>query len=99
MDIDPLSSGQIVALVVALVCLMISGFVSGSEIAFFSITRKELDEADEADGPESSAAVRGLLRQSERLLATILIANNMVNIDIVVLPNYGLGAGFKGMSE
>ena len=94
-----MSSGQIVALVVALVCLMISGFVSGSEIAFFSITRKELDEADEADGPESSAAVRGLLRQSERLLATILIANNMVNIAIVVLTNYGLGPVFNGMSE
>ncbi len=97
--IDPLSSGQIVALVIAMVCLAISGFVSGSEIAFFSITRKELNEADEADGPESTLGVRNLLRQSERLLATILIANNMVNIAIVVLTNYGLGPVFRNMPE
>ncbi|MDE7335593.1 MAG: hemolysin family protein [Muribaculaceae bacterium] len=98
MDIDPLSTGQIVALIIALVCLVISGFVSGSEIAFFSITRKDLNEADEENGPESTAAVRNLLRLSERLLATILIANNMVNIAIVVLTNYGLGPVFNGMS-
>lgn len=98
MDIDPLSIGQIVALVIALVCLVISGFVSGSEIAFFSITRKELNEADEENGPETTAAVRNLLRMPERLLATILIVNNMVNISIVVLTNYGLGPVFSGMS-
>ena len=95
---DPLSAGQIAALVVAVVCLFLSGFVSGSEIAFFSLTRGELDEADEADGPEPNAPVRRLLREPERLLATILIANNMVNIAIVVLTNYGLGPVFKGMS-
>ena len=97
--IDPLSTGQIVALAIALVCLAISGFVSGSEIAFFSLTRKELNEADEADGPESTLGIRNLLRQSERLLATILIANNMVNIAIVILTNYGLGPVFKNMPE
>ncbi len=98
MDIDPLSTGQIVALIIALLCLVISGFVSGSEIAFFSLTRKELNEADEEFGPDNTAPVRNLLRQSERLLATILIANNMVNIAIVVLTNYGLGPVFSGMS-
>lgn len=98
MDIDPLSIGQIVALLVAAGCLMISGFVSGSEIAFFSLTRADLDEADEADGPERNATVRRLLKEPERLLATILIANNMVNIAIVVLTNYGLGPVFSGMS-
>lgn len=97
--ISPLSSGQIIALAIALVCLAISGFVSGSEIAFFSISRKELNEADEADGPKATIGVRNLLRQSERLLATILIANNMVNITIVVLTNYGLGPIFKNMPE
>lgn len=99
MDIDPLSAGQIVALVVAILCLFFSGFVSGSEIAYFSLTRKALDEADEADGPERNAPVRALLRQPERLLATILIANNMVNIAIVVLTNFGLGPLFKSMPE
>ncbi|MDE6366854.1 MAG: DUF21 domain-containing protein, partial [Muribaculaceae bacterium] len=83
MDIDPLSAGQIIALIAAAFGLIFSGFVSGSEIAFFSLTRQTLDEADEADGPERNTPVRILLKQPERLLATILIANNMVNIAIV----------------
>lgn len=99
MDIDPLSAGQIIALVAAAFGLIFSGFVSGSEIAFFSLTRQTLDDADEADGPERNSSVRTLLKQPERLLATILIANNMVNIAIVVLTNYGLGPLFKGMPE
>ncbi len=41
----------------------------------------------------------GLMRSSERLLATILIANNLVNVTIVILCNYGLGPVFQGMSE
>ncbi|MBE6305024.1 MAG: gliding motility-associated protein GldE [Bacteroidales bacterium] len=89
---------QIIALSVAALLLIISGFVSGSEIAFFSLTRQMLDDADEADGPEANDAVRSLLRTPERLLATILIANNTVNIAIVMLTNYGLGPVFKGMS-
>jgi len=99
MDIDPLSAGRITALVIALLGLLFSGFVSGSEIAYFSLTRRMLDDADEEDGPETNAPVRKLLRQPERLLATILIANNMVNITIVVLTNYSLGPVFKGMGE
>lgn len=99
MDIDPLSAGPITALIIALLGLIFSGFVSGSEIAFFSLTRRMLDDADEEDGPERNAPVRALLRQPERLLATILIANNMVNITIVVLTNYALGPVFKGMGD
>lgn len=96
---DPLSAGQITALLIALLGLICSGFVSGSEIAYFSLTRHMLDEADEEDGPERNLPVRNLLRQPERLLATILIANNMVNVTIVVLTNYALGPIFEGMGE
>lgn len=99
MDIDPLSAGQFTALIIALFGLAFSGFVSGSEIAYFSLTRRMLDDADEEDGPERNAPVRKLLRQPERLLATVLIANNMVNITIVVLTNYALGPIFSGMGE
>lgn len=97
--VDPISTGGIVALAIALVCLAISGFVSGSEIAFFSLSRKELNDADEVHGQEWTQGIRNLLRQSERLLATILIANNMVNVAIVVLTNYGLGPVFNNMPE
>ncbi|MCM1310916.1 MAG: gliding motility-associated protein GldE [Bacteroides sp.] len=92
-----MTAGEITSLVIALLGLVFSGFVSGSEIAYFSLTRHMLDEADETDGPERNAPVRKLLRQPERLLATILIANNMVNITIVVLTNYALGPIFSGL--
>lgn len=95
---DPLSASQVAAIVVAALLLLVSGFVSGSEIAYFSLTVHDLDEDDEQSGQEGrNKAVRGLLRKPEVLLATILIANNLVNIAIVVLTNYGLGALFKGM--
>lgn len=85
---------QIVALLLALLCLVVSGFVSGSEISFFSLTDSQCDDLDsESCGP----TVRDLLSRPERLLATILIANNLVNVTIVVLTNFALGPIFSGM--
>ena len=86
---------QVVALVIACLCLVLSGFISGSEIAFFSIDNNERDELDESPSGER---VLKLLRQPEKLLATILIANNLVNVTIVVLTNYALGPVFEGMN-
>ena len=88
--------GQIVALVLALLALLVSGFVSGSEIAFFSLTERQCEELEEMPGGDS--AIR-LVRMPERLLATILIANNLVNVTIVLLCNFALGPVFEGMSE
>ncbi len=94
-----METAQIIALVIAALLLLVSGFVSGSEIAYFSLTPQDLDEADEESSrPDFTAQVRALLKKPERLLATILIANNLVNISIVVLTNYGLGPIFSGMS-
>lgn len=85
---------QCVALAVALLALVVSGFVSGSEIAFFSLTTSQCEELDDTPrGP----AIRRLLERPERLLATILIANNLVNVTIVVLCNFALGPVFDGM--
>ncbi len=86
---------QIIALVIAVLALFVSAFVSGSEIAYFSITPDTLDELD--DTPANNR-IRRLLSQPQRLLATILIANNLVNVTIVVLCNFALGPIFGGMS-
>lgn len=85
---------QIVALACALAALLISGFVSGSEIAYFSITPQQAEELDES--PRSSA-IKRLLAMPERLLATILIANNLVNVTIVVLMSFALSELFAQM--
>lgn len=86
---------QMAALVVALCALMISGFVSGSEIAFFSLTPQQCYELDETPRGQNVLAMIG---KPERLLATILIANNLVNVTIVILCNYALGPVFQGMA-
>ena len=91
------SGGQITALVLALLCLVASGFVSGSEIAYFSLTPQDLEELEETRG-DKGAAIRRMLEKPEKLLATILIANNLVNVTIVVLCNFALGPVFDGMS-
>ena len=61
--------------------------MSGSEIAYFGLSRSEIEELEESASP---AAVRAanMLDKSERLLATILIANNLVNITMVVLLTF-----------
>lgn len=85
---------SIMSLVLALFCLLLSGFVSGSEISFFSLTESQCEELDESgNGP----AIRELLSKPEKLLATILIANNLVNVTIVVLCNFALGPVFESM--
>lgn len=96
LSIEPggMSVAGIVALLLALGCLLLSGFVSGSEISFFSLNESQCEELDESPaGP----TVRELLRKPEKLLATILIANNLVNVTIVVLCNFALGPIFNSL--
>lgn len=88
--------GQTIALVCAIVALFISGFVSGSEIAYFSLTSSDLDEIEDTD-PTKGAGLIEILRHPERLLATILIANNLVNVAIVILLSFALTPLFSGM--
>lgn len=91
----PFGWGQIIALACALVALVLSGFFSGSEIAYFSLTPAQLEEIEQ-EGPRSHKILK-LMSNPERLLATILIANNLVNVTIVVLCNFALGPIFNGM--
>lgn len=93
-DWSSLGAAQIISITLACVALLISGFVSGSEISFFSITPQQAEELD--DSPKSEA-IRRLLSMPDRLLATILITNNLVNVTIVVLMSFGLSALFEQM--
>ncbi len=86
---------EIVSLVIASLALLLSGFISGSEIAYFSLTPAQEEDLDDSN---AGRRVLALLRKPERLLATILIANNLVNVAIVVLTNFALGPVFTGMN-
>ena len=81
------SMGAIVAIVLAFILLFVSGFASGSEIAFFSLSPSDLNELDEEKN-DVDAKIQRLRKDSERTLATILITNNLVNVTIIMLCNY-----------
>lgn len=72
---------------VLLLLLIASALISGSEVAFFAITPEGF-QALEEENKLSSKRIVSLLRQSQKLLATILIANNFINIGIVILSDY-----------
>ena len=81
------SASAIIAFVMAVFLLVCSAFASGSEIAFFSLTRTQLDELEESKS-SSDKRILGLLENPEKLLATILIVNDFVNVGIVMLFNF-----------
>ena len=83
----PPSLGAVIAGVLACVLLLVSGFASGSEIAFFSLSPSDLSELDEERTPVD-VKIKELREDSERTLATILITNNLVNVTIIMLLNY-----------
>ena len=83
----PPDLGAIVALLLAIVLLLCSGFVSASEIAFFSLSPDDLNAIEE-DKHSSDRKILFLREDSERLLATILISNNVVNVSVIMLANF-----------
>ena len=74
----------LLAVIVVLLCC--SAMVSASETAFFSLSPHQIEGLHSHPSRSNNAAVK-LLDQSEYLLSTILVANNLVNICIVVLSN------------
>lgn len=77
----------VVALMLAGMLLLVSAFVSGSEIALFSISSADLEEMDEEKN-SSDKKIMTMLEHPDKLLATILITNDFVNVAIVMLLNF-----------
>ena len=67
-----------------LILLMASALISGAEVALFSLTQKDIDEAKKTKS-KSFEIIIDLLTQPKKLLASILVANNFINIAIVIL--------------
>lgn len=67
--------------------LICSALISGSEVAYFSLGPSELEEIDGKDD-KAITVLKNLLERPKRLLATILIANNFINVAIVILSTY-----------
>ena len=85
----------IVAIVILLAC---SAFISGSEVALFSLSQKDVDEILNKDFNKGTLISR-LLEKPKKLLATILVANNFVNIAIVIIFSSFSGRLFNGIES
>jgi len=81
LDIQGFLSIQVILLVLLLIT---SGLISGSEVAFFSLTKEQLDSKSEKKSRQMHI-IQKMLQNPKRLLATILITNNFINIAIVLL--------------
>ena len=71
-------------ILVLVILLMASALISGAEVALFSLTQKDIDEAKKTKS-KSFEIIIDLLTQPKKLLASILVANNFINIAIVIL--------------
>ena len=85
--VNPISPSILVSILLAFFLILLSGFASASEIAFFSLSPTDLEAMDPDKSP-LDMLVQKLRDDSERTLATILITNNLVNVTIIMLCNY-----------
>ena len=105
METEPLSASLLmpfltvdIALIVqfTIFCLLLlcSAIISGSEVALFSLSPTEIDELKE-DHNSANNLIAKMVENPKKLLATVLIANNLVNISIVLispeLTNFAFG--------
>jgi gliding motility-associated protein GldE len=73
-----------VSVIVCLILLVLSGLISGSEVAFFSLTPTQLEDCEKSNRSKVQKIVE-LLKNPNKLLATILISNNLINVAIVTI--------------
>ena len=86
---------SIVLLIVLLVC---SALISGAEVALFSLTKSNIDEGIE-NKSATMTILATLLERPKKLLATILVANNFINIAVVLLFAYIGETLFSGITN
>ena len=72
---------------ILIILLFLSGLISGSEVAFFSLSNSEIKKIKKSQSRNVNKVI-SLLKTPEKLLATILILNNLINVAIITLSAY-----------
>lgn len=85
--LQPVGIPVITGLLAMLVLIICSAMVSGAEIAFFSLGPTQIKTL-RSEKPKGGEVLLGLLEHPKRLLATILIANNFINVAIIILSTF-----------
>lgn len=71
--------------VIIVVLLLVSGLIAAAEIAYFSLTPTELKRLEEDTNASGNKRVLAIVNQPKKLLATVLLANNLINVAVVIL--------------
>ena len=78
--------------------LFCSALVSGAEVALFSLSQKDIDDTLQHH-PSKGKIISKLLEKPKKLLATLLVANNFINIGVVILFSYVGHDIFSGITS
>jgi gliding motility-associated protein GldE len=89
----------IVSIAVLLILLLLSALISGAEVAFFSLTPSDLELPTANKASKKIKTVSLLLEKPKKLLATILVGNNFINIAIVLLFDSLGQVWFAGLNQ
>ncbi len=94
---DPSNLILILSWIILVIC---SGLISGSEVAFFSLSPSDIAEIKKEKNNKHRTIVKNL-KNTKYLLATILVANNVINIAIVILSSHLLStySGIKVLQD
>lgn len=85
--IESLNILLLISFAVLFLLLILSALISGAEVAFFSLSKATLSDVLESDSDKQKVVV-DLLKDPQKLLATILISNNFINILVVLIFAY-----------
>ncbi|RPI43443.1 MAG: gliding motility-associated protein GldE [Bacteroidetes bacterium] len=83
----PLTPGATIGMVVVVLLLFCSAMISGSEVAYFSISPQHITKLKENPGRKNQIILNHL-EKPERLLANILISNNFANVGIIIISSF-----------
>ncbi|MDN3671767.1 gliding motility-associated protein GldE [Flavobacterium branchiarum] len=84
---NTLDTNLIVGFLGIFILLFCSAIVSGAEVALFSLSQKDIDEAVQQNASKGRI-ISNLLDKPKKLLATLLVANNFINIGVVILFSF-----------
>ena len=91
MDLEPsfslhstIDTNLLFGFIAIFILLFCSAFISAAEVAYFSLTPKDIDQCA-AENPAKTKIISKLLEKPKKLLATLLVANNFINIGVVIL--------------
>jgi len=91
----PAFNGAVIIVLVFIVLLIcLSALVSGSEVAYFSLSADDEDDFEKSD-KKTDKRVLDLLKDDRYLLATILVSNNLFNVAIIILSYFSIDQLFN----